>query len=58
MTCRAAICRWAAGCWRDSHPVAYLSLAWRWGRPLGAGRFSLNPRAFYYTDDGLGSRPS
>ena len=42
--------------WRDSHPVAYVSLDWRWERPLGAGRFCLHPRAFYYTDDGLGQQ--
>ena len=42
--------------WRDSKPVAYLSLDWRWERQLGVGQFCLNPRAFYYSDDGLGQQ--
>ena len=42
--------------WRAARPVAYLSLDWRWERPLGAGKFCLDPRAFYYTDDGLGQQ--
>ena len=42
--------------WRDSHPVAYVSLDWRWERKVGVGLFCLNPRVFYYTDDGLGQQ--
>lgn len=42
--------------WRNSHPVAYASLDWRWERQVGVGQFCLNPRAFYYTDDGLGQQ--
>ena len=42
--------------WRDSHPVAYASLDWRWERQVGVGQFCFNPRAFYYTDDGLGQQ--
>ena len=42
--------------WRNSHPVAYASLDWRREHPLGDGTFCLNPRAFYYTDDGLGQQ--
>lgn len=40
--------------WRHSKPVGYADLEWRWERKLGEGVLSLNPRGFYFTDDGLG----
>lgn len=39
---------------RSSRPVGYVDLGWRWERKLGDGNMSLNPRSFYFTDDGLG----
>ena len=40
--------------WRDSNPVGYVDLEWRWERKLGDGTLRFNPRGFYFTDDGLG----
>lgn len=40
--------------WRHSKPVGYVDLGWKWERKLSDGNLTFNPRAFYYTDDGLG----
>ena len=40
--------------WRHAKPVGYVDLEWRWERKVGEGNLSLNPRTFYFTDDGLG----
>lgn len=40
--------------WRDSHPVVYLSLDWRWTNEMAGWDFCLNPRVVYYSDDGGG----
>ncbi len=42
--------------WRDSNPVVYVGLDWRWQREMGAGRFCLNPRGVYYSDEGFGQK--
>lgn len=40
--------------WRSSNPVGYVDVDWRWEHRLANGNLSLNPRGFYFTDDGLG----
>ena len=40
--------------WRDSNPVVYTSLDWRWTNEMARWDFCLNPRVVYYSDDGLG----
>jgi len=40
--------------WRSSAPVLYLELDWRWQKDFLGGRFSLDPRGFWFSDDGLG----
>ena len=40
--------------WRDSHPVVYASLDWRWTNEMSGWDFCLNPRVVCYSDDGFG----
>ncbi|MDY0148681.1 MAG: hypothetical protein RBT03_01185 [Kiritimatiellia bacterium] len=40
--------------WRNSNPVVYLELQWKWEREMGGGRLRLNPRGVYYSDEGFG----
>jgi len=40
--------------WRNSNPVGYADLEWRWEHQMAAGKLHFNPRGFYFTDDGWG----
>jgi len=40
--------------WRSAGPVVYGDLDWRWRRDWMGGELSLDPRGFWYSDDGLG----
>lgn len=44
--------------WRSSLPVVYSELDWCYNRDLLGGCFSLNPRGFWYSDDGFGQMTS
>jgi len=40
--------------WRSSVPVVYGELDWQYKRDLAGGEFRLDPRGFWYSDDGFG----
>ncbi|HPJ56036.1 MAG TPA: hypothetical protein PLK81_00115 [Kiritimatiellia bacterium] len=40
--------------WRNSNPVAFLELQWKWQRDAAGGRLRLNPRGLYFSDEGFG----
>ncbi len=41
--------------WRNSGPVAFAELDWRWQwDEVGGGKLSLIPRGYYYSDEGFG----
>ena len=43
--------------WRDSGPVGFAELDWRWKwDDVGGGRLRLTPRGYYYSDDGFGQQ--
>lgn len=44
--------------WRSSSPVVYLDLDWRWKRDVQGGLLRLDPRVFWYSDDGFGQMTS
>ena len=43
--------------WRDSGPVGFAELDWRWKwDDVGGGKLRLTPRGYYYSDDGFGQQ--
>jgi len=44
--------------WRSNVPVVYGELDWRWHKDIKGGKFSLDPRGFWFSDDGFGQRIS
>lgn len=40
--------------WRNSGPVVFADLDWRWKWDLKGGKLRLTPRGFWYSDEGFG----